>query len=77
MNRETQKLYKSTLLLPPIERAELVERLMDSFMQAGSQEIKKAWAKEAEDRVQAYERGEVEVLSVHEVFERIQKKEKK
>ncbi len=51
---------KSTLLrLPADERAEIAELLLRSFDAPDQPEIDAAWARESEDRIAAFERGEI------------------
>ncbi len=54
--------------LPPIERAELVERIIESFDVEPDNEIKKAWADEAEQRLADYQNGMADTVSEKEVF---------
>lgn len=53
--------------LKPEERAKLVETLIESLHTPVS-EIEAAWKEEIEERVSAYERGEVQAISAEEVF---------
>jgi hypothetical protein len=52
-------LEKEALLLPDNLRAMLAERLIESISPLSS-EIKKEWIQEAEARMEAFERGEIE-----------------
>jgi len=71
MTVKTQHVLKEILGLPPIERAEIVEQILASFDFPTRKEIDEAWAKEAEDRLDAYERGEIKATPAGAVFERI------
>jgi len=71
MSAESKRILRDALELPPVERAELVEELLSSFDFPARQEVDALWAKESEDRIEAYERGEVESRPVSQVFERI------
>jgi putative addiction module component (TIGR02574 family) len=71
MSAESKRILNDALELPPVERAELVEELLSSFDFPARQEVDALWAKEAEDRIEAYDRGEVESRPVSQVFERI------
>ena len=54
---------KSSLLqLPANERAELAELLLRSFDGPGQAEIDAAWSRESEDRVAAFDRGEINAV---------------
>jgi hypothetical protein len=58
MTEQSRRVLAEALELPPIERAALVEELLSIFDFPARQEIDKLWAHEAEDRIDAYERGE-------------------
>jgi putative addiction module component (TIGR02574 family) len=61
------RLLKEALALPANERADLVERLLSS-LEPAEPEIEKRWAKEVEDRIDAFERGELKTISAEEFF---------
>lgn len=44
------------------------ERLLESQDSAGQREIDARWEKEAEDRIDAYDRGEIAAFPIDEVF---------
>ena len=56
-----------------MDRAELVEQLLASFEFPARAEMDAVWSTEAEDRLRAYERGDMEALPAEEVFRRIQR----
>lgn len=58
MNAVAAEIISIAKALPPIERAEVIESLIDS-MRSDDQEIEALWAAEAEDRVEALLRGEI------------------
>lgn len=71
-------LPKSTLFnearkLPPVERAELIEKLLESFNISRQGDIDAAWAAEAESRIDAYTAGQLEEIPVSKVFEEIER----
>ena len=70
--RETQ-ILKEALSLPPDERAALVEHLLASFDASTRQHIDTLWAQEAEDRLDAFERGELSTIPAQDVFDAIRK----
>ena len=53
--------------LSPDERLELVDDLLAS-LDAGDPKIDALWAKEAEDRLAAYRRGEIKAIPLQEVL---------
>jgi putative addiction module component (TIGR02574 family) len=71
MTADTQQVLAAALTLPPIDRAALVEALLASFDFPARAEIDALWAAEADDRIAAYERGELAASPAQEVFARI------
>lgn len=63
------KILKEALTLKPAEKAELIDKLLLSLDKPDA-EIDKLWAKEAEDRIEAYERGEIKAVALEKVLER-------
>ena len=66
-----QQVLADALTLPPVNRAELIEALFFSFDDGSREQIDRLWALEAEERIDAYERGEIGATSVTAVFEKI------
>jgi len=54
--------------LPANERARLAEALLESLKDDSLNEIQTAWRREIEERVAAYDRGDVETFSAAQVF---------
>ncbi len=71
MTPQSQRILREALDLPPVDRAELVEQILASFESPSRQDIDGAWAQEAEDRIDAYERGEVGSSPARDVFKGI------
>ena len=71
MSENTEKILAEALELPPIERAELIEELLSSFEFPARKSIDELWAKEVEDRIDAYEKGEITTTPAKEVFDKI------
>jgi putative addiction module component (TIGR02574 family) len=61
------------LSLPPAERAELAKRLMSSLDQPSQEWIDLLWGGESEDRLDAFDRGEIKAISAKRVFEYVDK----
>jgi putative addiction module component (TIGR02574 family) len=59
MTPQSQQILRDALDLPPIDRAELVERILASFEFPARRDIDAAWAQEVEERIDAYERGQI------------------
>ncbi|MBP1776153.1 MAG: putative addiction module component, family [candidate division NC10 bacterium] len=73
MSPQAREVLAQALKLSPLEKAELVERILDTFVLPDRKAIDERWAAEAEDRIDAYERGAVVVRSVTDVFARIER----
>jgi putative addiction module component (TIGR02574 family) len=73
MTDQHRRILTEAMALPPMDRAELVEQLLASFDFPARAEIDAAWSTEAEDRLRAYERGDMEALPAEVVFRRIQR----
>ncbi len=71
MSGNTEKILAEALELQPIERAELIEELLSSFEFPSRKSIDKLWAEEVEDRIDAYERGELTSMPAKKVFDKI------
>ena len=74
MTTPMQDVLQKAVDLPPIERAELVEGILSSFNFPSRSAIDAAWGQETEDRIDAYDRGEIEAVPASKVFEKIEKK---
>jgi len=73
MSKHGEQILTEALKLPPVERAELVENLLSSFEFHSRENIDALWAQEAENRIDAFERGEIAAIPAKEVFEEIEK----
>lgn len=73
MPRPASRILADALNLSPLERAELVENLLTSFEFQSRERIDALWAKEAENRIDAYERGETAAIPARDVFAEIEK----
>ncbi len=73
MPKHGRQILAEALKLPPVERAELVEDLLTSFEFESRSKIDALWAEEAEDRIDAFERGEMAAIPARDVFEEIEK----
>ena len=58
----------AALALPPESRATLVEALIDSLEPIVEIKYREEWQREIEDRIDAYERGEMKAYSREEVM---------
>jgi putative addiction module component (TIGR02574 family) len=71
----SEQILQQALALPLAERAELIEQLLATFEAPPDPTLDELWATEAHDRLDAYDRGELGVVSVEEVFEQIDERE--
>ncbi len=67
MTRTAEALSAQAVQLTPAERMEVVERILDSLDQPDTT-LDSLWAKEADDRLAAYRRGEIKALALSEVI---------
>jgi len=74
MSEKIEKVFAEALELPPVERAELVEKLLSSFEFTSRKTIDALWANEVEARIEAYEKGEITAVPAKDVFENIGRK---
>lgn len=67
MTTPLKQIEDQARVLPPGERAKLVESLLES-LHSPLAEIEQAWAAENERRVAAFDRGEVSAYPAEDVF---------
>lgn len=60
-------IIEKALSLKPLEKADLVDRLLSSLDQP-DQAITELWANEAESRLDAYEAGKLKAVSLEKVL---------
>jgi putative addiction module component (TIGR02574 family) len=77
MSTNSEHILQEALALGPQERAELVEQLLATFQSPPDPHIDELWAREAEDRLDAYDRGELKSVPAEEVFSRIRQRRAK
>lgn len=71
MSAVLQELEVQALTLPPVERAELVHRLivsLDGEMEASPDEIAKAWDEEIARRIADIDAGRAQAIPAENVF---------
>jgi putative addiction module component (TIGR02574 family) len=71
MTPQSEQILREALSLPPMDRAELAERILASFEFPARKDIDAAWAREVEDRIDAFERGEIRSSPASQVFTEI------
>lgn len=67
MGSIVERILQEALHLSPAERATIADELLSSLDKPDPR-IDELWAKEAEDRIDAAERGDMEIVSEEEVF---------
>jgi putative addiction module component (TIGR02574 family) len=77
MSASSEEILKQALALTLQERAELVEQLLATFQTPPDPRIDELWAREAEDRLEAYDRGELKAIPAEEVLNRIKQRRAK
>ncbi len=65
----TDNIFKETLTLRPSEKAQLIDKLI-STLDKPDKEIDELWAKEAEDRIDAYDQGKLKAVSLEKVLQK-------
>jgi putative addiction module component (TIGR02574 family) len=73
MPKRAEHILAEALELPPVERAELIESLLSSFEFQSRKAVDALWAQETEDRIDAFDRGEMAAIPVEDVFAEIEK----
>ncbi|MEX0649201.1 MAG: addiction module protein [Balneolaceae bacterium] len=66
---EKEKLLYEALQLSSVEKADIIEQLIKSLDEPDAA-IDKLWMKESENRIDAYERGEISSMTVEEVIQK-------
>ena len=63
----TDNILKDALILKPSQKAELIDKLLSS-LDKPDREIDELWAKEAEDRIDAYNRGKIKAIPLERMM---------
>lgn len=66
---EKDKVLAKALKMSPVERAEIVDQLIQS-LDKPDKEIDELWQKEVEDRIDAFEAGDLQTVTLQEVVEK-------
>ena len=67
----TKKIIEEASMLSLFERAQLIDELI-STLDKPDKEIEKLWSIEAEDRIDAYNKGKLMAVSLEEVLRKYQ-----
>jgi putative addiction module component (TIGR02574 family) len=74
MNGKSHELLRSALALPEAERAELAASLIQSLDPATDEATDEAWAAEIQRRIDAIDRGEVQLVPWDDVMRNMQQR---
>ena len=73
MSAGSEQILEQVLALPAQDRAAIVELLLASFQVPPDPHLGELWAREAEDRLNADDRGELGAVPAEDVFARIER----
>ena len=68
MSESLSDLEQQARALSPDDRARLAEVLLESLQGPPLSEIETAWSREIEERIAAYDRGELQAHAAEDVF---------
>lgn len=74
MTSTAAQILKDALELPPVDRAEIIERLFLSFDPSGERRVDAAWSEEIESRIDAYDQGKLVASRAEDVLARINRR---
>lgn len=66
---DKDQIFSKALKMPPADRAKLVDKLLQS-LDKPDYEIDRQWIKESEDRIDAFEAGDIQTVNVEEVLKK-------
>jgi putative addiction module component (TIGR02574 family) len=69
MSETTEAVYARARELSPTERLDLIDQILSS-LDVPDPAVDRLWAKEAEDRLAAYRRGEIRAIPLSDVLEK-------
>jgi len=73
MTQEAERILEEAKKLSPLDRAQLIENLNQLFDVNDNVLVNEAWAAEAEDRLTAYNSGQLDTISSEVIFDRLNK----
>ncbi len=65
----TDNVFEEALNLRPFEKAQLIDKLL-SILDKPDKEIDELWAREAEDRIDAYDQRKIKAISLEKVLQK-------
>ncbi len=64
-----ENVFKEALRLKSSEKAQLIDKLL-FILDKSDKEIDTLWAKETEDRIDAYDQGKIKAISLEKVLQK-------
>jgi len=74
MSESLAELEPQARALSPDDRARLAEVLLESLQETPLSEVKAAWNREIEERIAAYDRGDLQAFAAEDVFAEARRK---
>ena len=68
MSKNGTQVLEAALSLPPLERAEVVDQLLASLDPGHDREVEQLWGQEVEERLAAFDRGEIKTVPAREAL---------
>ncbi len=68
MSESLAELEQQARALSPDDRARLAEVLLESLQETPLSEVEAAWNREIEERIAAYDRGDLQAFAAEDVF---------
>jgi len=68
-----EQIFTEISPLKPLDKLQLIEKILNSLNQPNSK-IEDIWANEAEDRIEAYDKGLLSVVNEEDVFGKYRRK---
>ena len=67
MSERSQAVIADTLALPPLERAEIIDRLYQSLRSERERKVESSWARESERRIDDYLADHAETVPYEQI----------
>lgn len=77
MTQASEQILNAALALPPGEREQIARQLWDSLGRSPEAANEVVWGQEAQRRVEAYQRGEIEAVPYDEAMRAIREQLKR
>jgi putative addiction module component (TIGR02574 family) len=74
MSESLAELEQQARALSPDDRARLAEVLLESLQETPLSEVQAAWNREIEERIAAYDRGDLQAFAAEDVFAEARRK---